>query len=201
MKKQETRFLTGTIGIEKRSDDKESRTISGYAAVFDKVSADLGWFKETINRSAFDGVDMSNVLATFNHDFSLPMARTDSGTLDLSIDKRGLKFSFDAPNTTSGNDLLENVRNGNVKGSSFMFTVEEDVWTYTKGEIDEREITQIGDLIELGPVTSPAYPDSTAETKHLELRKVEFLKKEEEGKKPKRTIEDLDLQRQYEMLK
>ena len=45
-----------------------------------------------------------------------------------------------------------------------MFTVDEQKWTYKEEEdtIDEREITRVGELIELGPVTVPAYPDTTA---------------------------------------
>jgi HK97 family phage prohead protease len=165
MENKEKRFVTGSIEIEQR-DGVESRTISGYAVVFDKKSSLLGgktWgFTETIGRSAFDGVDMSGVIATFNHNFDNVLARTDSGSLYLTMDDVGLKYSFDSPNTSYGNDLLENVRNGNVKGSSFMFTVRDQKWTYREEGTDEREITQVDELFELGPVTVPAYPDTTA---------------------------------------
>jgi HK97 family phage prohead protease len=166
MENKEKRFITGSIEIEKR-DGVESRTISGYAVVFDKFSSILGGktfgFREKITRAAFDGVDMSGVIATFNHNFDNVLARTDSGSLSLTMDDVGLKYSFDSPNTSYGNDLLENVRNGNVKGSSFMFTVRDQRWEYKNGEgTDEREITQVDELFELGPVTVPAYPDTTA---------------------------------------
>ena len=45
------------------------------------------------------------------------------GTLSLKVDGRGLKYSFEAPNTTMGNDLLELVNNGVIDKSSFAFTV------------------------------------------------------------------------------
>ena len=164
----EKRYYIGSISIEKRDGETESRTISGYAVVFDKWSADLGgkhWgFREKISRDAFSTTDMSAVIATFNHNFDNVLARVDSNTLSLSVDDIGVKYTFQSPNTTAGNDLLENIRNGNVKGSSFMFTVDEQKWTYKEEEdtIDEREITRVGELIELGPVTVPAYPDTTA---------------------------------------
>jgi HK97 family phage prohead protease len=163
---KEKRFVTGSIEIEQR-DGAESRTISGYAVVFDKFSSILGGktfgFREKITRAAFDGVDMSGVIATFNHNFDNVLARTDSGSLSLTMDDVGLRYSFESPNTSYGNDLLENVRNGNVKGSSFMFTVRDQMWEYKNGEgTDEREITQVDELFELGPVTVPAYPDTTA---------------------------------------
>lgn len=163
---QELRCINSTIEIRKNEDGTETRTIEGYGVVFNQYSHDLGWFKEKINRNAFEGVDMSDVVATVNHDFNLIMART-TNTLQLTIDDYGVKYRFDAPNTTAGDDLLENVRNGNITGSSFMFTVEEDRWTFkTKSdEIDEREVLKVGRLIELGPVTMPAYPQTTASAK------------------------------------
>ena len=166
MDNKEKRFVTGSIEIEKR-DGVESRTISGYAVVFDKFSSILGGktfgFREKITRAAFDGVDMTGVIATFNHNFDNVLARADSGSLSLTMDDVGLRYSFESPNTSYGNDLLENVRNGNVKGSSFMFTVRDQMWEYKNGEgTDEREITQVDELFELGPVTVPAYPDTTA---------------------------------------
>lgn len=188
METKETRFLTEGIEIRKNEDGTESREVEGYAAVFDKWSHDLGWFKERINRSAFNDVDMTDVVATFNHNFDNVLARSGSKTLTLSVDSKGLRYSFTAPNTTAGNDLLENIRNGNVKGSSFMFTVKEQKWTDKSGdEIDEREITQIGRLIELGPVTMPAYPDTTAAK-----RSFEDFKKEQT---PSVTVEDLKLKK------
>lgn len=162
MSNLEKRTFEGSIEIRKADDGTESRTIEGYGAVFNEWSHDLGWFREKMERTAFDGVDMSNVVATFNHNFDNVLARADSNTLRLSVDERGLKYEFEAPNTTVGNDLLENIRNGNVKGSSFMFSVAKGGSTWTEGkEIDERVITQVERLIELGPVTNPAYPDTT----------------------------------------
>jgi len=123
-----------------------------------------GQYIETVDRDAFSEVDMSDVVATFNHDFNLIQGRTSSNTLQLSIDDYGLKYKFDAPNTTAGNDLLENIRNGNVKGSSFMFTIKTQRWTWAQDEteMDRREILKVDKLFEVGPVVIPAYNDTTA---------------------------------------
>jgi HK97 family phage prohead protease len=50
---------------------------------------------------------MSDVIMVFNHDISGVLARTTSGTLKLSVDDTGLRFEFEAPETTLGNDMLE----------------------------------------------------------------------------------------------
>jgi len=164
MKDKEIRSLTGSIEIESREDGKESRTITGYGIVFDKWSEDLGWFREKISRDAADDALSGDIVATFNHDFNSVMARTSSNTLTLTTDDHGVRYTFEAPNTTSGNDLLENVRNGNVKGSSFIFRVKEDRWTFSQeaDKLDEREILKIDKVFEVGPVVMPAYPDTTA---------------------------------------
>jgi len=46
--------------------EAETRTIQGYAALFDSIT-DMGWFQERIQRGAFDGVDTDTV-ALFNHE-------------------------------------------------------------------------------------------------------------------------------------
>ncbi len=44
---------------------------------------------------------MSGVVATFNHNFDNVLARADSNTLDLTIDEVGVRYTFEAPNTTA----------------------------------------------------------------------------------------------------
>ena len=46
----------------------------------------------------------------FNHNTDSILARTTSGTLRLEVDDVGLRFAFEAPNTTLGSDMLELVR-------------------------------------------------------------------------------------------
>ena len=154
------RFIPQKVEIRKKEDGTESRTIEGYAVVFNEWSENLGWFIEKVDSRSLDGVDLTNVIATVNHNFDKPLARANKGTLQLSVDEIGLRFSLEAPNTTVGNDTLEDIRNGNLDGCSFMFSVKEESWEWkdgTKDNPDRRTILQIEELIELGPVTMPAY--------------------------------------------
>lgn len=196
MSNTEKRAFEGDIQIRMNEDGTESRTIYGYGAVFNRWSSNLGWFREKMERTAFDNVDMSSVVATFNHDFNNVLARADSDTLKLSVDEVGLRYEFEAPNTTVGNDLLENIRIGNVKGSSFMFTVSDKGTKWSKGDdgMDERTITQVERLIELGPVTVPAYPDTTAAK-----RDYESATKEAEQELNMRSVTDTE--RKYKQLR
>lgn len=150
---------TRTINFELRAKP-ESRTIEGYAAIFD-TETDLGWFRETLNRSAFENADMTDVVALFNHDPNFPLARTTSGTLQLEIDERGLKYSFEAPDTTYGEDLLKMIRRGDISQSSFAFTIKDETWDERGGGKPKRSIDAIAALYDVSPVTYPAYKETS----------------------------------------
>ena len=159
--------------IEKRaatveSAQEESRMISGYAAVFDSDSEDLGGFTERIERGAFaEAIKVSDVRALFNHDNNMILARTASGTLRIYEDERGLKYEFEAPNTNVGNDVLEMIKRGDISQSSFGFTVEQDSWAKRDGTT-YRTINKVKRLYDVSPVTFPAYPEASVAVRKLE---------------------------------
>ena len=170
----------------------KSRTIVGYAAKFERWSEPImGWFKEQIARDAFSECDVTDVIMCFNHNIDSILARTTSGTLMLSTDDEGLRFEFEAPATTMGNDMLELVRRGDISKCSFKFTVEEDEWRYAdkenKLEYDERTIRKIGKLYDVSLVVYPAYSDTEAGVRHLEERKQQFLNNQSHEKDSDKT--------------
>ena len=163
----EVRNRVAGLRVEQRADETPSRTIVGYAAVFDSWSDPInGWFKEKIDRHAFDDCDMSDVIMCFNHSINDLLARTTSGTLQLSIDDHGLRFSFEAPHTARGDEMLELVRRGDISQCSFRFSVAEDVWAYADTsnalEMSERTVLKIAKLYDTSLVVYPAYPDTEA---------------------------------------
>ena len=163
----EVRNRVAGLRVEQRADETPSRTTVGYAAVFDSWSDPInGWFKEKIDRHAFDDCDMSDVIMCFNHSINDLLARTTSGTLQLSIDDHGLRFSFEAPHTARGDEMLELVRRGDISQCSFRFSVAEDVWAYADNsnalEMSERTVLKIAKLYDTSLVVYPAYPDTEA---------------------------------------
>ena len=181
----EVRSDVSDLQIEQRSQsDKNSRTIVGYAAKFERWSDPImGWFKEQIARGAFSETDVDDVIMCFNHDMNSILARTTSGTLKLTTDDIGLRFEFDAPDTTLGNDILELVRRGDISKCSFKFKVDKDQWRYGDDEngleYDERTIEHISKVIDVSLVVFPAYKDTEAFVRELEERKAEWLKSQE----------------------
>lgn len=162
--------------IEFRSE--ESRQVDGYASVFNSRSKDLGGFTEIIDPSAFEGViERSDVLALLNHDQDrgvLARSRNGKGSLTLSIDERGLRYSFEAPHTALGNELIEGLKRGDITTSSFAFSVSGEKWTKEPDGSYLRTITQIDKLYDVSPVYNEAYEDTTVALRSLDKAKMEL---------------------------
>ena len=182
------------MNLERRSFDiefreQESRKVEGYASVFNSRSKDLGGFTEIIDPAAFNGViERSDVLALLNHDQDrgvLARSRKGVGSLTLTIDERGLHYSFDAPNTALGNELVEGLKRGDISTSSFAFTVAGEKWTKEEDGRYVRTITQIDKLYDVSPVYNEAYEDTSVALRSLEQVRAEEPKEEVEDEEPK----------------
>ena len=165
-----------SIDMEKRSinfelrANPESRTIFGTATVFNS-SYDMGWYDEEMSSDSLDKADMNDVVALFNHDINMVLARTSSGTLKLNVTGDALEYEFEAPNTTLGNDLLEMVKRGDVYQSSFAFTVDAEDWQERSGMKPKRVIRSIKKVYDVSPVTYPANPDTMVAKRSYEATK------------------------------
>ncbi len=144
--------------------EEENRIISGRAVVFNSWSRDLGGFTELIRPEAItqELVENSDIVMCLNHDENQMLARCRSGqgTLHLELREDGLYFSFEAPDTPLGNEVLYNVRAGNYNECSFAFTIPSDGDIWYKGINGElkREIINIDGLYDCSIVTRAAYP-------------------------------------------
>jgi hypothetical protein len=148
--------------------------VEGYAAVFNSWSNDLGGFVERIDPSAFEGViGKRDVRALVDHDWSKLLARESAGTLELSVDERGLRYKIDLPQTNLGRDLNVLISRGDIQENSFAFTVGEDKWTERQDGTYERTITKVEDLFEVSIVSLPAYNDAKIAQRTLENIKEE----------------------------
>lgn len=143
----------------------DSRKVEGYAVVFNSESRDLGGFVEVIEPRALEGVlEQSDILCLLNHNEDKGvLARSNKGTgsLELSVDEKGLKYSFEAPNTSLGDELLEGLRRGDITNSSFAFVVGEDKWTKRNDGMYLRTISNIKQMFDVSPVYRAAY-DATS---------------------------------------
>ncbi len=143
--------------------------ITGYAAVFNRDSENLGGFIEQIDPGAFtEALKTSDCRALFNHDSNYVLGRESAETLTLSVDKTGLRMEVDPPDTQWAKDLVTSIERGDIDQQSFGFTVKTDTWEDIDTDVARRTITEIGRLIDVSAVTFPAYPDTTVAVRSLE---------------------------------
>jgi HK97 family phage prohead protease len=150
MKEQlERRFHPGEVRVER----SEGRTkIAGYAAVFNSLSENLGWFREQINPGFFaEAVGRDDVRGLFNHDPNYVLGRSTSGTLKLEEDSQGLRMEVDPPDTQWAKDLVATIDRRDVTGQSFSFTTMEDAWGEDAAGNIIRTLIRIGRLGDVGP--------------------------------------------------
>jgi HK97 family phage prohead protease len=161
--KLERRFIPITE-IEVRQAEEGQRKISGYAAVFNRMSENLGGFREIILPGAFRSVLESkpDVKCLFNHDPGQVLARTKNDTLTIEEDEHGLKFEAILADTTAARDVWELIQRGDVDQCSFAFSVAKngDKWI-EEDDMYKREIYQVEMLADVSPVTYPAYSQTS----------------------------------------
>lgn len=161
---------SASISTPMDNKTEESRIVEGYAVIWDTPSEDMG-FTETIARGAIteETILRSDVLCKYNHNDDKVLARCKygEGSLTLTLDDKGLRYSFHAPKTALGDELLEHIRRGDIDRSSFAFSLSgegADKWTKVEGRL-YRTIYQIDRLYDVSPVWTPAYDATSVGTR------------------------------------
>lgn len=158
----------------------DNRHIEGYAMVFNSLSNDLGGFREIIEQGAIteELIKNSDILCLMNHDIKrgvLARSYQGRGSLKLEIDEHGLHYSFDAPNTDLGDEVLEGIRRGDISKCSFAFVCGEDNWTKDENGEYIRHVKKIKKLYDVSLVYHPAYEETEvkADTRGLDELKAQ----------------------------
>ncbi|MCB0190634.1 MAG: HK97 family phage prohead protease [Anaerolineae bacterium] len=164
--KIERRIITTEVRMVEGEDG--TRTIRGHGAVFNAMSEDLGGFREIIMPGAFSESLGDDVRGLFNHDPNLILGRTASQTMALVEDEDGLLYEIDPPDTQYARDLQVSIDRGDVSQSSFGFRALEESWRHPTEEepLPVRVLHRVK-LYDTGPVTFPAYPDTSAAVRDM----------------------------------
>lgn len=159
--KIDVRSLPASFNTRDVQDDQGNtqHVISGTAVVFNRFSQPMP-FVEVISDQAFNGVDLSDVKLLYSHDFGNILARTDAGTLTIDVNEDGLDFTATLPDTQLEHDVYTDILNGNLKGMSFGFTIDDDSWSVENG-VQVHTINQIGLVEEISITSLPAYTETS----------------------------------------
>lgn len=162
--------------IETEEQKLDGRTLAGYAAVYGQDSREIvehgRAFVERIAPGAFNGTLSSgaDVKLLYNHDASMPLARTRSGTLKLRSDRSGLAFETTLPDTTLGNDVRALLERGDLSGEmSFGFFVEDESWNPKRTE----RLVKRAKLVEVSIVQDAAYPQTSSSLRHVDAAAID----------------------------
>lgn len=202
---QHRAFPAGNVSLEERADG--SRVIVGYGAVFYR-EGDPGteyelWdgAVERVDRNAFraalDGED--DVRGLFNHDASMLLGRSSTGTMRLSVDDIGLRYEIDVPDTQLGRDVVKMLERGDLSGSSFSFRPKSVEWSEEERSGRTIEVRTLKEVktYDVGPVTFPAYESAAAGLRSEEAERDVW--REELGKNERRRQEMEIRERELEL--
>ena len=176
-------FTASQLRLREIDGIEESRTITGYAILFDVPSAPLYEDEDEVIREviapeavSLELLDKSDIKMTMFHDRQLLLARSNkgSGTLSYGIDDKGVYFEFEAPDTADGDKAIELVKRGDIAGCSFAFStryydrafVEESVVHGDKVEVTYR-VKVITGIYDFTLAADPAYPDTSVEAREI----------------------------------
>lgn len=142
------------------------KKIEGHSAVFGQI-INIGYYRETIERGAFDGCDFSDVLMCVNHSLDkIPLARcknnSAASTLTLRVDEQGLfvAANLDIENNSEARSLVSAVERGDMSGMSFIFTIADAKIEDEDTAYPLRRILKIRKVYEVGVVSFPAYSNT-----------------------------------------
>jgi HK97 family phage prohead protease len=140
-------------------------TLRGHAAVFNRLSHDLGGFRERIAPGAFTNVLDTNpdVHLVWDHDTSLTLARTRNNTLELREDPMGLHVWARLAPTTYASDLATLMDRGDIDQMSFKFMIGAETVELVDGEDPIFTIEEVSSLFDVTVTAQGAYPQTDAQ--------------------------------------
>lgn len=186
-----SRMLHTAIDLQVREaaeGEVASRTITGYAILFNVPSAPLYSYDDeeareviapgAVTKELLDGCDIKMTMF-HNRQLILARSKNGAGTLSYGVDDKGVYFEFEAPKTADGDKALELVRRGDIAGCSFMFTTHYYDSAYVARDVKREDgktivtytVNVITGIYDFTLAADPAYPDTTCEAEARELVK------------------------------
>lgn len=143
--------------VAEETQEEKNYIVEGYASTFEPYvlfEVDGEEIKERVDRDAFTGADMEDVVFRIDHEGPV-YARTSNGAITLSTDDHGLKIRADLSRTEKARGIYEDIAAGMYPKMSFAFSVDDDDFDV---ETHTRTIKRFKKLYDVSPVTFPANP-------------------------------------------
>lgn len=178
--KLETRALQGN----------DELIIEGYFATFNNRTELWKGAYEQILPSAFDSSINGDIRALADHDTAKVLGRTTAGTLDLTVDNKGLygtiKINQNDPEAVA---LYERVKRGDIDNCSFGFRVIEEETIFADDGTVEWRLKDV-ELLEVSIVTFPAYDGTSVQARKKEFDLINEKRQRESLETKKRELKE-----------
>lgn len=162
-------YLKTDFEVRTQSED-DSRYIEGYFIRFNEPTQLMpGMYEEVLPQAVEKSIKNNDVRCLFNHDTAIVLGRTSNKTLELRVDNNGVYGRVKInPNDKQAMDILARIERGDINACSFGFNILDEV-AETRNDGSVKFILKDIDLIEVSPVSFPAYP-----TTSINARKQDF---------------------------
>ncbi len=154
---------TATGAVEERSaptsaavpaiDGRKLRGLIPYGV----ESRDMGGWREVIDKGALAGADLSDLIATREHDRARLLGRHPT-TLTTEDRSDGFAWAADLPSSPVGEDVRVAVERGDLRASSWRMVVGRDYW-----DGDVRHVAEVSHLLDVTVTAAPSYAAAAAE--------------------------------------
>jgi uncharacterized protein len=158
--------------------EAESKVITGTGIVFNQRSRIMtDWksgegfvaFQEIIMPESVRNINFTDVVTCYNHQIENLLGTGYAGTARYVVNESGVDYEVDDPDTDYSRNLLNLIARGDIRGSSFMFTANEDQDEWTKeGDLWIRRVFEFSAIYEMGPVFGEAYLQTKANYRSFE---------------------------------
>ena len=161
--------------------------IDGYATTWDPyllMEVDGIKYHEKIDRNAFVGTDMSDIIMQYNHDGKV-FARNSNGTLIVEPDDHGFFIAADLSKSAGAKELYGEIKEGLITKMSWAFTVADE--EYDK-ENRTRIIKRVKKVYDVSAVSIPANDGTEISARSyldgvIEVEKQEKLERQRQQRK------------------
>lgn len=158
---------------ENGEGQQDQMWVEGRAVVFDcptvLFTVDGNDYSETVDRHAFEGTQMDDVIFNYNHSGHV-MARTKNGTLQLDVRDDGLYVRARLDGTAEGREIYQNIKDGYIDKMSYQYTVREEAYD---SETRTSCVQKIKRLYDVSAVDIPAYDNTSIEARRDSILEAE----------------------------
>lgn len=179
-----TREMVFTTEFETRAEENGAKFIEGYFIRYNsETELWPGVFEEIKPEAVNASLTQNDVRCLFNHDSAFVLGRTGNSTLELRSDSNGLWGRVQInENDKAAMDVYARIERGDINACSFGFIPLKQT-PINRNDGTVKFVIEEVDLIEVSPVTFPAYRDTTIAARKKDYEA--FQKQELEARKLK----------------